>query len=416
MLKSKKQTRLLQYGRVFCYNSDMDKKVLIFSTAYHPFIGGAEVAVKEITDRLSRKASDGEAEFQFDMITARMNRGLSKFEKVGNVNVFRVGWGLGFLDKFSLPFLGYFKAKKLHGRNNYDLTWSIMASQASIAASFFKKKFPAVKLVLTLQEGDEEEHFKRYVFGNDILYKILIRPWHLLIFKNADRTTAISEYLKKRAVKNGVKDAVEIVPNGADIGLFSREYPEDELTELKKELGKGPDDKFIITTSRLVKKNAVDDLIKSLIVLGGYFKILVVGDGPDMKKLRKLAKEIGAEKRVFFLGRVNYEDVPKYLKISDIFVRPSLSEGMGNSFIEAMAAGIPVIGTPVGGIVDFIKNGETGLFCDVKSPKSIADKVMILVQNKSLSDRMVVSAKKMVVEKYDWNLVAQKMKNALSTD
>ncbi len=366
------------------------------------------MAVKEITGRIN--------DFEFDLITARIKRDLPKFERIGNVNVYRVGPGFGFLDKFLLPFWGARKAKKLHLKNKYDIAWSIMASQASIAASFFKKQFPGVKLVLTLQEGDEEEHLKRYALGNKVLYNIFIKPWYLLVFKNADGVTAISEYLKKRAIKNGVKRPVQIVPNGVDIELFSKDYPESEIENLKKELGKRPGDKFVITVSRLVEKNAVGDLIKSLIVLGEYFKLLIVGDGPDMEKLKKLAKDSCVEKRVFFLGSMNYEDVPKYLKISDIFVRPSLSEGMGNSFVEAMAAGIPVVGTPVGGIVDFLRNKETGLFCDVKSPKSIADRVIFLAQNKSFSDKMVERAKKMVKEKYDWNFVSEKMKKALSTE
>ena len=359
------------------------------------------MAVKEVTDRINDR--------EFDLITARMKRSLPKFERAGNVNVYRVGLGFGFLDKFTLPFLGLNKANKLHREKKYGVAWSIMASQASIAASFFKKKFPEIKLVLTLQEGDEEEHLKRYVFGNEILFNILIRPWYLLVFKNADCVTAISEYLKERAVKNGVKSPVQIVPNGVDVELFSKEFKESELEELKKELGKRPDDKFIITTSRLVKKNAVDDLIESLNYLSLNFKLLIAGVGPEEKNLKFKIKNLKLNERVRFLGYVDHKDIPKYLKISDVFVRPSLSEGMGNSFIEAMAAGIPVVGTPVGGIVDFLKNKETGFFCETGSPKSIADKIMLLTENKSLRDKIVANAKKMVVEKYDWNLVAGQM-------
>ena len=72
------------------------KKVLIFSTAYLPLIGGAEIAVKEITKRLP--------DWQFDLITAKIKPGLSKFEKIGNINVYRIGFGLGFFDKYYLDY------------------------------------------------------------------------------------------------------------------------------------------------------------------------------------------------------------------------------------------------------------------------------------------------------------------------
>ena len=84
---------------------------------------------------------------------------------------------------------------------------------------------------------------------------------------------------------------------------------------------------------------------------------------------------------------------------------------MGNSFIEAMAAGIPVIGTRVGGIPDFIKDGETGLFCEVNSPQSIAEKVTEYMNNPKRTNKIVETAQKLVREKYDWDLIAEKMKN-----
>jgi len=105
------------------------------------------------------------------------------------------------------------------------------------------------------------------------------------------------------------------------------------------------------------------------------------------------------------------------LHISDIFVRPSLSEGMGNSFIEAMAASIPVIATSVGGIVDFLfdpdKNSDkppTGLFCKVRDPEDIAKQVKRLLKNPVLRAQIILNAKRLTAEKYDWSIIAKDMK------
>ncbi|MEX2013878.1 MAG: glycosyltransferase family 4 protein, partial [Parcubacteria group bacterium] len=90
--------------------------------------------------------------------------------------------------------------------------------------------------------------------------------------------------------------------------------------------------------------------------------------------------------------------------------RPSLSEGMGNSFIEAMAAGLPVIATPVGGIVDFLEDGETGLFVEPGSPRLIAFQVQKLINDRVLHDKIIINAKRMVLERYEWDFIASEMK------
>ncbi|MFH0846021.1 MAG: glycosyltransferase family 4 protein [Patescibacteria group bacterium] len=380
----------------------MRKKILIFSTAYEPFMSGAEVAVKEITDRLGESC-------EFFMITARMDKNLSKKEKIGNINVFRVGFGFKNLDKFLLPFCGLWVALKNYKKENYQIVWSIMASQASIGASFFKILKPQVKLLLTLQEGDEEEYLKRYVGGSDFLYRFLIQPWHLLVFHKADLIQTISFDLKNRALKNEVVCPIEVIPNGVDIENFSQKYSVTELDSLAKSLGKEEDDIFLVHTGRFNYKNGLEDLIKSLIYLPLNIKLLLLGGGIDEEKLKEVVMERSLEKRVKFLGFINHQELPKYLRISDIFVRPSLSEGLGNSFLEAMVVKLAVIATPVGGIPDFLKDEETGLFCIVHNPESIAERVKKILADKKLKDYIVEKAYKMVIKKYDWNLIAVDM-------
>ena len=378
------------------------KKVLIFSTAYFPFVGGAEVAVKEITNRIDNCV--------WALITARMDRKLPKQERVGNVDVYRVGTGWKTIDKILLPFLGFLKAVKLHKKNNYDIAWPIMASQASIAAAFFKIFKPKIKLLLTLQEGDEEEHLKRYVSGSNLLYKIFIQPWHLLVFKKADYVTAISNYLKERALKNGVKCEVEVVPNGVNVERFLIDDFRFSIEEFRNKLGINGDEKVVITTSRLVKKNGIDDLIRAIAQTTA--RLLICGIGEEEKELKKLVEDLKIGNRVLFLGQVDHKDLPKYLWMSDVFCRPSLSEGLGNSFLEAMVAGAPVVATSVGGIPDFLQDGKTGWFCKVKDPESIAEKVRYILdeRNKDEVRRVVENAGKMVEEKYNWDNIAIKFK------
>ena len=376
------------------------KNILIFSTAYFPLIGGAEIAVDEITKRLPN--------WQFDLITAKIQKGLKKEEKINNINIYRVGFGFSF-DKYLLPFLGLIKAKKLEKKNNYNLIWSIMASQAGVAAVFFKI-FSGKKLLLTLQEGDPEKHLRRYVAKIGFLYKIFIQPWHLMIFKQADSLTVISKYLKERALKNGVKVPIIIIPNGVDINKFKEARSED----LKENLNIKEDEKVILTVSRLVKKNGLEDLIKAGQYLDFSFKIVIVGDGPDRNELEKLVNKLNLGNEIIFEGNIDHNDLVKYYSSADIFVRPSFSEGQGISFLEAMAMKVPIIGTSVGGIVDFLVDRETGLFCQVNNPQSIAEKIKEVLADQSLRAKLVINARNLVEEKYSWNKIVFQMKGVFN--
>ncbi|MDP2593435.1 MAG: glycosyltransferase family 4 protein [bacterium] len=384
------------------------RKVLIFSTNYAPNIGGAEIAVSEITSRLSAQG------FSFFLITSRLKRSLPKTENVGKVAVFRVGFGTRF-DKWLLPFFGLIKALRLHQKNRFDLVWTIMASQAAVAASFFVFFHKKIPMMLTLQEGDEEEHLKRYVFGNTFLYERLILPFHHMPILKATRITVISEYLKKRAenVKKELK--ITLVPNGVSFNFWNKKIKTENLERLAESLKIKPTDKVLITVSRLVRKNAVGDLIQSLQYLPTDIVLLIVGEGEEKEPLLSLAEVYGVRNRVIFAGKVPNDQLPSYLRISDIFIRPSISEGFGISFIEGFAAGLPVIATPVGGITDFLIDGETGLFCKVRSPKDIADKVKILLADKKLVSKIVANAKKLAKEKYDWDVIANKMKEVFNS-
>jgi len=259
-----------------------------------------------------------------------------------------------------------------------------------------------VPFILTLQEGDPIEYIKKRVRW--------VYPVFRMIFTHADVIQAISKYLAQFARDMGAQVEPIVVPNGVDIAHFSETIAENEITNLKTSLDKKPEDVFIVTTSRLVVKNAVSDIVASLTYLPAHVKLLILGTGYEEKNLKAQVESLGLLDRVSFLGYVSHVDMPKYLKVSDVFVRPSLSEGFGNSFIEAMASGLPVVATAVGGIPDFLKNKETGLFCDVSSPADIARKVEIYIRDTALRDEIIDNALHMVIDHYDWSTVARDMK------
>ncbi|MFH1286458.1 MAG: glycosyltransferase [Candidatus Magasanikbacteria bacterium] len=377
------------------------KHIIIFSTAYDPFLGGAEVAVKEITDRIG--------DIEFHMVTAKMDRKLLKKENIGNITVHRVGIGVPMIDKLFLAMFGHRKGIALNSEIHFDLCWSIMASYSGFAARLFKKK-TGIPFLLTLQEGDPFDYIQKKVR--------FVRKKFEGIFSSADGLQAISTYLLNWGKNMGFQGEIsKVIPNGVDIGKFkiqNSKFQIEAREEIRNKCSIPENGKILVTVSRLVKKNGVGDLIEAMKRLGDTVHLLVIGTGELESDLRAFSKELGLEDRVHFSGRIEHQDLPKYLWASNIFCRPSLSEGLGNVFLEAMAAGLPVIGTMVGGIPDFLEDEKTGFVCNPEDVESITRAVeKVLGLSEEDLDVILKRTQSLVQEKFNWDTIAVDMRNMM---
>jgi glycosyltransferase involved in cell wall biosynthesis len=408
------------------------QKILIFSVAYYPkFVGGAEVAVKEITDRLSPDA------WEFHLLTLRLDKTLPKYEKIGNVHVYRLGFAgrmkesadsLRFplhYNKYLYPFLSAWYALKLSKKHQFKMTWAIMANYSGFGALFFKWLKPKIPMLLTLQEGDPIEYIKNEalsvrVGSLKIPVSFFMLPILKQIFKKADAIQAISTYLANFGKSMGFEGEPVVVPNGVDVSLFTKDLDRETREQTRQSLGLSKDDVGVVTTSRLVIKNGVGDVISALALLPEKYKFVVFGEGYLEKDLRLKIKDLKLEERVLLKGFLPHKDMPRMLKACDIFIRPSLSEGFGNSFIEAMAARLPVVATREGGIADFLFDpnspgydsqvGQTGYVCEKENPESIKDAILRAASDPR-RDEVIENAFKMAIGKYNWEVVVSDIKN-----
>lgn len=356
------------------------KRVMILTTSMHPLIGGAEIALEKISERLP--------DFDFDVITQRYSRRFPSKENRGNIHIHRVGLGMKG-DKFLLPVFGIAKAISLFRSNEYRCIHAYQASYAGglgFALSILK---PSLPFVLTLQEGKD---LARQSFA--------VRWLRELIIKRAGKISVISRYLKNYALSVNPSAEIFLIPNGVD-DIFL-----DGGSEVK-----GADGKTIISISRLVEKNGIDDLISSLPLMDKNYRLLLAGSGPLRERLENLAARQGISDRVEFLGDVAHDEIGRYFKMADVFIRPSRSEGLGTAFLEAMAAGLPVIGTPVGGIPDFLEDKKTGLFCRPNAPESIAECVKLLFSDFSLRQSIIRNGRALVLREYTWESAANKLRS-----
>lgn len=391
------------------------RKLLIFSLAYYPtFVGGAEVAIKEITDRIK--------DLEFHMITLRFDSAQPKEERIGNVFVHRIGFGkrgATATETYGLSFyalkilfipLAAWKAFRLDRAHAFDGAWAMMSYMLFPIAlmRLFALRIP---YVLTLQEGDPFDHtYNRWY----------IAPLASLLrtgFRNAAVVQSISTFLAQWALRFGFTGPLEVVPNAVDVSYFAHPISEQELVAVRGRMQKHLGETWLVHTGRLAHKNALDDVIKALAHLPEHIHAFLLGDGPEKQALEKLAEAHAVSDRVHFHPYVPINEIPQYLKACDIFIRPSRSEGMGNSFVEAMAAGLPVIATQEGGISDFLfdekRNSDkptTGWAVDKNSPEQIARAVKDIIARPEKVKEVTVNAYKLVKEKYDWNIISRAMR------
>ena len=367
------------------------RRILTFSLAYYPHVGGAEIALKEITNRIT--------DIEFHVLTLNFG-GEIREEKIGNVIVHRVGNGASYLSKILFIPRAAYAARTLHASLRFDAFWAMM-SYMLFPIVFLRFMGLRVPYLLTLQEGDPW----KYMFSRWFI--LPLRPFLSIGFRNASAVSAISTYLGQWATHMGFMGEVAVIPNGVDLTRFiNTPHPPFVVAGTVN----------LVTASRLVHKNALDEVICALVLLPKNIQFVIYGGGPDEMKLRNLSKELGVSDRVLFKGHSSHAELARAFSTAHIFIRPSRSEGMGNSFIEAMAAGLPVIATQEGGIADFLFDEKrnpgkpsTGWAVDVDSPEHIALAVKDVITNPEKVARVRANALALVREKYDWNLIARDM-------
>jgi glycosyltransferase involved in cell wall biosynthesis len=175
------------------------------------------------------------------------------------------------------------------------------------------------------------------------------------------------------------KDRFLPIINGVDTNRFK---PNPALRErLRQELGL--DAAFVIgSVGRLVPVKDYDTLIRAVALLSRRqhcFRLVLVGGGPEEQKLKSLVQEQGVEERVLFMGRRN--DIAELMNIFDVFVLTSLTEGLSNTLLEAMATGLPVVATAVGGNPEIVFEGENGRMLATGDSRGLAAILEELAEN-----------------------------------
>lgn len=191
---------------------------------------------------------------------------------------------------------------------------------------------------------------------------------------------------------------VQRIPMGVSTELLAHGAAPVEDIRARYRQGKGP---LLLFVDRVVEEKGVRDLIDAVALLRGTLpdvRALVVGEGQDRPELQAYAESAGLAAHVHFTGWVQPAEIPRYMGAADVFVGPSRRaangwvEAQGLTFLEAMVAGVPVVATRLGGVVDSVQHGVTGLLVDERAPSQIADSVKALAADSAFAARLIQAA------------------------
>jgi glycosyltransferase involved in cell wall biosynthesis len=232
------------------------------------------------------------------------------------------------------------------------------------------------------------------------------KPFRKTIIKNSDAAIALTNDTK-RAMQKICDMPISVIPNGVEFNKFENLSRHDLRNKLKIK----KDEKVIIFVGRLHPIKGLPYLIEAMKIIYQKCpksKLLIVGDGEEKNNLENLVKKLNLNVCATFIGMVPNETVPEYMVASDVFVLPSLSEGFPVVILEAMASALPIVTTKVRGLPEIIKNGVNGILVEPRNSEEIAEKVLLLLNNNELRQR-ISEKNKEKVKKYGWEDVAGKL-------
>jgi len=220
-----------------------------------------------------------------------------------------------------------------------------------------------------------------------------------------ERVVAVSDLVKDEILHHGISlSKVSIIPNGIDINKFTTQL-EDDKKKIRKDLGVPIDCKLVGTVGRLSEEKGHDFLVVAArIVLHHYQKamFLIVGDGPQMERLKREANQLP----FIFTGVRN--DMPGLYSAMDLFVLPSLNEGLPMVLLEAMASHKPVVATKVGDVSKLIRDGQNGLLVEPGDGNCLADALLYLLGNDEKRSLIAQEGYRTVLEYFSSKVMADK--------
>lgn len=228
------------------------------------------------------------------------------------------------------------------------------------------------------------EDYTHYIVKADMLDPMMKKAAKKLsryFCNTADAVIAPTDKVKDMLEAYGVQTGVSIIPTGIDLGKFSPErYDTEAVAALRREYGISPSDKVLLYIGRVSEEKNIAEVLHGLadyLPQHPDIKFLLVGNGPALESLQSLASELGIAGQVIFAGAKPWDQIGLYYQLGDAFVSASQSETQGLTYIEALAAGLPLIVKADRCLDEVLREGENGFsFKDANGFQTAMDAVL----------------------------------------
>jgi glycosyltransferase involved in cell wall biosynthesis len=259
------------------------------------------------------------------------------------------------------------------------------------------------------------EPFVVTVWGSDVLIEASSMVKKRLVkyaLKRANLITCDAEHMREAMIRlRADSEKISLIGFGIDTKKFSLGQKSETL-RAKLGIYNSP---AVISLRTLEPLYDVESLIRSVpLVLKGIpeTKFVIAGKGSEEKRLRKLATSLGVSESVKFVGFIPNDELPQYLTASDVYVSTSPCDaGIAASTAEAMACGLPVIVTDVAENKKWVEDGVNGFVVPIKDPKSLAEKIICLLENETVRRRFGKISRKIIEEKNNYYIEMEKMED-----
>lgn len=252
---------------------------------------------------------------------------------------------------------------------------AVVYSHVGSGGSLFREFF--VQCVAKLF-GAETVHHSHAPQMEGYLNSPFIKPFIKLVLMPSDKVVVLTSFWKRFFQRHGFTNDFHVVHNPlpADLQAATQHV---RVHEDKSEI-------TVLAIARLARGKGVDMAIRAVAAIPDGVRLLVAGDGEMKDELVALARELGAEERIEFLGWVSGDDKDRLFRTADVFCLPSTNDAYPMSFVESMAFGIPVVGFSYAGIPDIVEDGKHGFLTDVGDIDALAGALISLKDAKLRND------------------------------